>query len=217
MNEDIFDFWNRCARGSFVHPDDSKVLARIDHHFDLNCLPAPFTGPLKTAKIVLLFLAPGLGRDGFDRKHAETDSGKDWYATQLSGFAPLPGPLQHKPHFQWWTSKAKQLGIPTEWAANNLAVLDLAPYHSASFHDARFLAALPSVRVCVGWAQRVLFPQAIAGERMVLCLRSPEFWGLKRGSVEGRALYSPDVTRGGHMLHGVLRKMVAAEALALSR
>lgn len=60
---DIFKFWSRIDRGAHIHPDDAHVFARLSaqkHGFDLRCLPAAFGGPLKTAKMVLLFASPGL-------------------------------------------------------------------------------------------------------------------------------------------------------------
>ena len=60
------------------------------------------------------------------------------------------------------------------------------------------LAALPSSRVCLNWAQSVLFPQAEQGERAVVCLRKAEYWGLKRGEKYG-SLFAPEVTRRGDM------------------
>jgi hypothetical protein len=58
---DIFDFWAPVGRADRVHPDDKKVLERVKHDFDLTCLPACCGGPLLTAKVVLLYLSPGLG------------------------------------------------------------------------------------------------------------------------------------------------------------
>jgi len=65
---DIFKFWSQIERGAHIHPDDAHIFARLSarkHGFDLTCLPAAFAGPLKTAKVVLLFWSPG-----FSREHA---------------------------------------------------------------------------------------------------------------------------------------------------
>jgi hypothetical protein len=69
------------------------------------------------------------------------------------------------------------------------------------------LAALPSSRVCLDWAQSVLFPQAEAGERVVVCLRSPKYWGLGNDESVG-SLFCPPCTRGAFMLHGEIRDRV---------
>jgi hypothetical protein len=60
------------------------------------------------------------------------------------------------------------------------------------------LAALPSSRICLDWAQSVLFPQAEAEERVVVCLRSPKYWGLRAGDSRGW-LFCPKTTRNAFM------------------
>jgi hypothetical protein len=62
--------------------------------------------------------------------------------------------------------------------------------------------------VSIEWAQTVLFPKAIAGERVVICLRATRYWGLdagKEGNKYGESLYAPQVTQGGHMKKGRMR------------
>jgi len=44
-------------------------------------------------------------------------------------------------------------------------VLNIGAYHSTAFADYQLLAALPSCRVSLDWAQGVLFPQAVKGDR----------------------------------------------------
>jgi hypothetical protein len=212
VNEDIFEFWSRCAGEARVHPDNAPVLSRVSHGFDLRCLPAPFTGPLRSANVVLLFIAPGF--DPFDVGHAGTEAGQAWYAEQRTGTAPLPSREDHPTHYRWWTRILRQFGVDLQSARMRVAVLDLAPYHSRSFHDGDLLSALPSCRRAVDWAQDVLFPQAIAGDRTVVCLRAAAPWGLQSGTVQGEALFCPDFNRGGVMLHGVLRERIRANVQA---
>ena len=45
----------------------------------------------------------------------------------------------------------------------------------------------------------VLFPQAEAGERVVICMRSAAYWGLETGRSYGKGLFAPHVTRSGHL------------------
>jgi len=60
----------------------------------------------------------------------------------------------------------------------------------------------------IAWAQDVLFPQAIAGDRVVICLRATRFWGLEIGKKYGQSLFAPHVTRGGHMKHDKMRTQI---------
>ena len=61
MATDIFKFWDIPVKAG-PHPADREVLKRVEHNFDLKCLPGCFAGPLKTAHVVLLYLSPGLAK-----------------------------------------------------------------------------------------------------------------------------------------------------------
>jgi hypothetical protein len=79
------------------------------------------------------------------------------------------------------------------------------------------LAALPSSRVAIDWAQNVLFPDAIKGKRVVICLRSAKYWGLDpgtKGRKYGEALFAPLTVRAGHMQHGSLREEIREKVRA---
>jgi hypothetical protein len=89
-----------------------------------------------------------------------------------------------------------------------VAVLNIGAYHSRAFADTPLLAALPSSRMSIAWAQKVLFPQAISGDKVVICLRATHFWGLEMGRKYGHSLFAPHVTRGGHMKHNKMRKQI---------
>src|ERR1700737_12691 len=80
---------------------------------------------------------------------------------------------------------------------SKISVLNIGAYHSKSFNDTPLLAVLPSSRMSIAWAQEVLFPQAIAGRRVVICLPAARFWGLELGKQYGKSLFAPDVTRAG--------------------
>lgn len=206
---DLFDFWAECSPGDFTHPRDRYVLDRVAHGFDLRCLPACFTGPLRTAPVVLLYLSPGF--DKADVEEAGTEAGRARYAAQRAGWARLPGPENCAPHWTWWEARTRLYG---SWKhlRDRLAILNISPYHSVSFTHEHVLAALPSCRVTLDWAQAVLFPAAERGERVVVCMRSARFWGFGRERRHGASLFAPAVTRGGHMLtegeNGAIRQEI---------
>jgi hypothetical protein len=201
---DIFEFWSRMGLGERVHPADREVLDRVQHGFDLRCLPGSFAGRLRTAPIVLLYLSPGWAPQ--DRIDARTPSSQEFYIRKYTGNEPLHYD-DKRPGNRWLASRTSCFG---SWDAvrSYVAVLNIGAYHSKTFEDAPLLAALPSSRVSLSWAQEVLFPQAMAGERVVVCMRAARFWGLEMGRRYGEALFAPPVTRGGHMLHGRMRKEV---------
>jgi hypothetical protein len=206
---DIFEFWRTVQPADRMHPVDRKVLDRVEHGFDLECLPACFGGPLRTAKVVLLYLSPGWSQQ--DHDEAETTEAQAYYMRRRAGCELFRGP--EASGFKWLISRTKcflERERQDDWKRlwPHLAVLNICAYHSKAFDDAPLLAALPSSRASIGWAQDVLFSQAEAGERVVICLRSARFWGLKEGEQYGRSLFAPPVTRGGHMIRGTMRKRI---------
>jgi len=208
MSQDIFDFWAECPPDARKHPADTKVLDRVAHQFELECLPIAFTGPLRTAPVVLLFLSPGSADD--DAEHAKAEWRQAWYGFQRTGWAPLPTHEEHAPAWDWWAKIVRQFDVEPEAVRNKLAVLNIGAYHSKSFHDWHMLTALPSSRVTMDWAQGVLFPQAERGERVVVCLRSARLWGLRKGECNGGTLYAPKHGRSGIMDKGSLRDQISA-------
>src|SRR5262249_5866581 len=58
---------------------------------------------------------------------------------------------------------------------DKVALLNIGAYHSVDVRSFASLLALLSSRVSLGWAQDVLFPEAEAGKRIVICLRSASY------------------------------------------
>jgi hypothetical protein len=210
MTADIVSYWSRLGTDERVHPDDRTVFERLGrdgHAFDLNCLPSCYYGPISTAPIVLLYLSPGLDETE-DHAHAASTHGREYYRGIRAGRQLLPTPTEHHSAWRWWSSRVKCFGDWSEIHAH-VAILDISGYHSKNFKDWALLSALPSCRATVAWAQASLFPDAISGKRIVICLRSPKHWGLKVG-LYGKALFVPSTTRAGHMKHGEMRDEVVS-------
>ena len=205
---DIFDFWAECPSAARIHPQDQPVFDRpfVDKvGFNLDCLPACFAGKLLTAPVVLLYLSPGLAQSDIDE--AGTVEAQARYADRRTGNRPLDGEADHLKHYQWWSSRTKVFG-PPEIVRERVAILNRGAYHSKSFSGQLGLAALPSCRVSLDWAHTVLFPQAMDGERIVVCMRSAQSWGLDTGKTYGKGLFAPTTNRGGYMIHGDMREHV---------
>ncbi|PXW61630.1 hypothetical protein C7450_103147 [Chelatococcus asaccharovorans] len=225
MTLDIFEYWRGVPGEARVHPKDLEVLGRLvnatlaDCPFDLGCLPLPWGGPLRTARVVLLFLNPGLSAQ--DHLDAGDLNAQFRYFQARSGYSPLLGPDEHRPAWEWWEERTRIFG---EWRhlRDKIAYLNMCPYHSSQMTDYTYLAALPSSRACLGWAQDILFPQAERGERVVICLRSSRYWGLRSPQRYGLGLFAPAVQRRGAITHasapGVDRNtIVAAVRAAIER
>jgi hypothetical protein len=72
----IFKFWSRIGRGEKIYPADRSAFARMNakrHGFRLDCLPYAFSGRLRDALVVLLYLSPGFSNA--DVIAAKTDEG----------------------------------------------------------------------------------------------------------------------------------------------
>lgn len=210
MDIDLFRFWSQIGDNEHVHPTDRDVLHRMGttHGFALECLPSCFAGPLRRAKVVLLYLSPGFSES--DREEAESPEGRIRATERRTGLQVLPGPKEHEPAWRWWRSRTSDFG---DWEnlRSRVAILNIGAYHSKTVPDASVLAALPSTRVVLEWAQTVLFPQAEAGKKVLVCLRAARIWGLdtgKAGMRHGKALYAPKTNRSGHMLKLPLREEV---------
>jgi hypothetical protein len=211
MTDDLFQFWSPISDNAHVHPADACVLSRVPHGFNLGCLPASYFGPLRTAAVVLLFLSPGY--EPSDEEYAGTAEGRAYYKRQRTGLASLPSGTEQVSSHRWWTGIVRQFSTEPEAHAKKIAILNIGAYHSVQFTDWSILMALPSSRAAVEFAQRVLFPEAESGERVVVCMRSAHRWGLSIGADRGgrrfgEALLVPRCTRGGFMNHGEFREEV---------
>ncbi|UGY27326.1 hypothetical protein HU675_0011505 [Bradyrhizobium septentrionale] len=195
--QDIFQFWSVMQAGQTIHPADEVVFKRIDpkrHGFQLNCLPACFAGALKSADVVLLYLSPGYS--DADAEDAASENGIEYRFNSWKGDEPF---RDYGPGLPWLRERTKNFG-EFESVRRRLAVLNIGAYHSKDVKSFASLVALPSSRVSLDWAQRVLFPQAEAGNRVVVCMRSAAYWGLETGRKYGVGLYAPLVNRSGFLL-----------------
>jgi hypothetical protein len=200
---DIFEFWSRIKRGDRVHPDDEEVFDRMNpkrHGFKLDCLPASFAGRFKTAPVVLLYLSPGYDQTVAD--DAQTEEGKDYYFRRWQGDEPFH---DTGPGVSWVKRKTKVFG-DYGTVQKHFALLNIGAYHSEKLNDYGSLLALPSSRVALSWAQQILFPEAEARKRIVICLRSAAYWGLDIGREYKGTLFAPAFNRSGHMLKGPQRE-----------
>jgi hypothetical protein len=209
---DIFKFWGQIAPQERIHPADAPIFARLkgQHAFDLRCLPLNFSGPLRTARVVLLYLSPGLSER--DARVAKSVTTQRFYVEQRTGRAPLPNDPDHLGH-EWRKRRLAFLG-PWQNALGKIALMNIGAYHSKNFTDHDVLATLPSSRIALDWAQNVLFPEAEAGKRVVICMRAAKYWGLRAGNVYGRSLFAPFTGRSGHMLKGSMRDKIERAARA---
>ena len=207
----IFQFWSERNIGpsDCMHPADAWILDNVDHGFDLECLPCPFGGRLRDAPVVLLYLSPGWSKE--EVRKAKDPTYQTVYMRRRRGRLGLQGPDINYKSAQWWMSRTKCFGAPDK-VRSKIAILNIGAYHSKTFEGYSLLASLPSCRVSLDWAQNVLFPQAESGTRVVVCLRSANFWGLSPNTKYRGTLFVPQATRSGHMTNGKERQMIIRAA-----
>lgn len=198
MSESLVEYWSRLAPSDLIHPADQTVWQRLGPAFS-PCLPTPYYGRIADAPVVLLFLSPG--QSDQDLIEADDPNAQQRYHRVRAGQQPLASREEWPGLWEWWTTRTRAFGPPEE-LQEHVAVLNISAYKSTEFADHAALAALPSCRFTIQWAQRVLFPQAEAGRRVVVCLRAAQWWGLRAGRRYGASLYAPHVNRAGHMVKG---------------
>lgn len=203
----LVEFWRDVPGDATWHPADHDILHRVSHGFQLDCLPGPFKGRLLTAPVVLLALSPGYLP--WDSVHARSAAAQNYYARSRKGDHDLPSSDEHEGSEGWSKRIIKQFGVDYDEARSKVAFVNMGAYKSKDFKDWSMLSALPSSRAAVSWAQSELFPQAEAGKRIVVCLRSSKYWGLDEGAF-GESLFVPKFTRGGIMCHGEMRDHIVA-------
>jgi hypothetical protein len=142
MARDIFDYWACVAPAANIHPDDREMLSRVDHGFDLRCLPGQFTGLLRTAPIVLLFLSGGLS-DRHDLAIAESEASVEEHRKRRERLLPLWEPDEHYDAWKWWTIRTKCFDVDWHALQTNVAILNIGAYHSKHVIHPNLLAALP--------------------------------------------------------------------------
>lgn len=90
MAEDIFKFWSKIRKGQKIHPADEPIFHRIDarrHGFRLECLPGSYSGRLRTAPVVLLYLSLGFGER--DLADAKDEDAREYYFQKQKGNTPF--------------------------------------------------------------------------------------------------------------------------------
>jgi hypothetical protein len=206
--EDLLRFWAKAIPSLQIHPDDAEALKSNRHTLALDTLVGPWMGPLRTAPVVLLTLNGGFS--GVERDEAKMPAVRELMAHNLGGDAPLPTFATNPGGREWTERRLAQFGLSYEVASSKVAFVNLIPYRSREgARDLHMLERLESVHLVRAWAHDTLFPEAEAGKRAVVCLRSARAWGLEPDTQRGLSLFTPKFNRAGFMLHGPMRETVS--------
>ncbi len=183
----------------------------------LSLIPQPFFGDLSRASVFVLGLNPGLRPVDYfaeffrpEYRAALTDM-----LHQKLGGKEFPF-LWFDPQFSWhsgytyWHGRfasvietfKDEAGVcrreALAFVAKSVAVMELMPYHSASFGiPGRVLDKLRSVRLARAYVSEVLLPRARADNALLVVTRQGKRWGLPVH--ENVTVYEGAETRAAHL------------------
>jgi hypothetical protein len=196
---------------------DENFGERGDTNLHLGLIPQPFIGNIKTAKIYILLLNPGLGpHDYFGEfkvrtfKNSLLNNLKQDFSQSDYPFMFLDPQYSWHGGFQRWNGKlagviealAKHQGGSLAGARNqlsrDLASIELLPYHSGSFRDhGGWLNGLPSVQLARDFVRTWVLPKVKTGRAIVVVTRKVSLWGIS--SQKGVVVYKPQEARSAHL------------------
>lgn len=202
----------------FVQNIDNEHNNRNVFHMGL--FPLPYMGELRKAKIFLMMANPGFApadykaEEGGNFKEALLQNLKQEFKpdNKFPLFSLNPANAWHG-GYTYWTEKLADVieKMMFEWGksysdilkflANNIAVLELNPYHSK---NAVQIGTLPSSTLISSFVHDYLVPLANRGEIQIIITRRVEQWGvaetdniLTYNATEARAAFLSANSRGG--------------------
>ena len=196
---------------------ESREWASKSKRIHLGLTPTPYVGCLDRARIFILLLNPGFTPLNYFAEYqvpGEREIHLDCIAQNAAnarrGFHDLQPEASWRGGFQYWHGKlsaiADQLTQRTglsltealDHIRQNLAIIELAPYHSATFGmPNRLLAQLRSVRLAQEYVRTVVAPRAISGDATIVVTRKAKLWDIEPS--ERVVVYEGSESRGAHL------------------
>jgi hypothetical protein len=204
-----------------------------DQRLHLGLLPMPFIGDLRRATIYILSLNPGLGPHDYYGEYKVPAYRRALLANLKQKFNPGTVPFlfldpQYSWHggFRWWHGKLRGIiakladieGIAFANArtklANEIASIELFPYHSSRFHGGRGWKGLKSVELAQKFVRDVVLPRVEKNEAIAVVIRKAKLWGIPHrpgivldGGGEAQAAHLTPRSRGGRAIVKRLTKI----------
>lgn len=163
--------------------------------------PLPFVGDVHNARVCFLLLNPGLAELDYYAeyrvpKFAErlrANLRQDFRGTEYPFFPLDPEFAWHSGNRYWQNKLApvihelgrneQERAQARKVVAQNVCAIELVPYHSVSNSLTRTVRQeLASAKLARTYVREVLVPQARAGTRLVVAMRSIADWGIKGDS-----------------------------------
>jgi predicted transport protein len=188
-----------------------------DRRLHLGLLPHPFCGDVANASIYVLMLNPGVGFQDYYGEYHVPDYRSAVVATLRQEFQPDVLPFMYLDPkfawhggFAWWHGKLAGVikHLCNHWQtsfaeararlARCLASIELVPYHSESFGNARGIAKrLPSAQLAARFVREFVLPKVRDGKGIVIVTRKVRAWELPDGP--GIIKYTAGQSRGAHL------------------
>lgn len=168
-------------------------------HFGL--LPIPFSGNLENASVYILLLNPGFSPVDY---YSESNI-KEFRDSRLSTLHQRNQNSDYpfhalNPKFSWhsganyWNKRFhdlilriadfKEVGYQdaAKYLSNNIASLELVPYHSGKFPkiSRKMINQFKSVQLIKDYVHDVLVPKAHSGDCLIIVTRGNKYWNLKK-------------------------------------
>lgn len=205
-----------------------------DKTLHLGLLPQPFCGDVRRALVYVLGLNPGLGPHDYfgeyqvpEFRQAVCDNLKLRFSKTQLPFRPLEPQFSWHGGFRWWhgrlaavieelaSRRQQTFAAARAFLAEQIASVELVPYHSKSFHDGGgWIRNLHSVELARRFVTEFVVPRVINGEAILIVTRKARKWGplpshesiIEYTGTEARGAYLTPMSRGGKaMLERLLR------------
>ena len=240
----FLSYWSQFTpkAAPFVHPSDAGSPYLRD--FELSLLPVPFVGNLREAEALILMLNPGLDAEDVAweqnplfRSALERNLSQSFPVGSFPHFYLDPAFRQHPGAGYWAQSRgvpgtrdlqklrsviqalARRDGVSEAAAqayiARKVAIVQLAPYHSAKLTRRDALSELPSARQARAFVEGLVRDKS----KLVIAVRSVCEWGFTGPLNTGRlVVYKPTLgasasltttSDGGRALLATLSRVAA--------
>ncbi len=224
-----------CDIGSWDEFVASEEWVSKSKRLHLALTPTPFVGCLDSARVFVLLLNPGFSPLNYFAEY-QVPGGREMHldciaqngASDRRGFHLLSPEASWRGGFRYWHGKlskqARELAQRTDMSLvnafdhirQNLAVIELVPYHSATFGlPQRIMSQLRSVQLAQKYVREVIVPKAERGDAAVLVTRKAKLWGVEPS--EQVVVYEGGETRGAHLGPGTRGGHVLLKALLEAR
>ncbi len=205
------------------HVSCSTFGQRNDTSLHVGLLPIPYVGNLQKASIFILMLNPGLSPGDYFAEHTceQFREAQLRNLLQKNGnddfpFFGLDPRFAWHPGFEYWQGKFDNIAQALveeknftyvealKCLAQNIACLELMPYHSKSFGAGSLLKRLPSTKFMYDYVHDILVPKAKRNQTTIIATRSVRNWNLPKHkniivyeSGEARSAHLTLKSRGG--------------------